>query len=79
MPSATAGDWRAILHATGNALRATQSLAKETGSTDVATLRRQVALINKPELRLLLAATHVGLRQCAAVAGPTVQIPLQAR
>lgn len=68
-----------MLLATGGALATTEELARHAGATDVASLRRQISLVNKPQLRLLVAATRTGAKQCAAVAGPSVQVPLQAR
>jgi hypothetical protein len=78
-PTSIAADWKTILAATERALQATEKLAHSSGPTDLASLRNQIALIGKPQIRLLLTATKVGLRHCAVVAAPTLQVPAQAR
>jgi hypothetical protein len=79
-PATAASDWQAILSQTGRALKATEMLARrDKGASNVASLRRQVELIDKPQLRLLIAATHAGMKPCSLVGGPSLTVPLQAR
>jgi hypothetical protein len=78
-PAKIAQEWKTILAATEGSLNTTEDLAKDVPSNDLASLRRQIASVNKPQLRLLLTATRAGIKQCASVAEPSVQVPLQAR
>lgn len=70
-PKAKAGDWRKVVLATAAALQRTIKLERLVARTDRASVARQKALLNKPQLQLLLAATRAGTKQCSTVAGPT--------
>ena len=78
-PPGPAADWKTVLVSSEHALQATEQLVHSSRSSDLATLRKQIALISKPQLRLLLTATKAGLKACAVVAGPTLKVPVQAR
>ena len=71
-PAHMSGAWRAAIAAIETELHGTLALAKYAGASDSASLRREKALLDKPQLRLLVAASHAGLKQCGVVAGPSV-------
>ena len=71
-PASTAGAWKAAKAAIEAELQGTLALAKLSGTSDGASLRREKALLDRPQLRLLVAASHAGLKQCGVVAGPSV-------
>jgi hypothetical protein len=72
-PSKLAGEWRTIVLATAAALRRTVTLERYAGASDSASVVRQKALLNKPQLSLLAAAVRAGIKQCSVVAGPAVR------
>ena len=72
-PSALAGEWRTVVLETAAVLRRTMALERLAGAGGSANALREQALLNKPQLRLLVAATRAGVRECTAVAGPSVR------
>jgi len=72
-PAALAGEWRTIVLETAAALRRTMALERLAGTGTGANAVREKALLNKPQLHLLLAAAKAGIKQCSAVAGPSVR------
>jgi hypothetical protein len=72
-PSNAAGDWRKLILSTADALRRTVALERLAPARDSASLAREKALLNKPQLGLLAAAARAGVKQCSVVAGPTVR------
>ncbi len=70
-PANVADDWRVILTKTKARLRATERLARVSRSS--ASIKQQMQLVNRPEVALLIAATRVGLKQCAAIAARSVR------
>jgi hypothetical protein len=69
-PANVATYWRATVNASEVVLGTTEQLARLKGSSSAASLRREVALVNRPQLRLLLAARRAGLGECSVVARP---------
>lgn len=72
-PAALAGEWRTVVLETAAALRRTVALERFAGGGARANALREKALLNKPQLRLLLAAVKAGTRECSVVAGPSVR------
>lgn len=71
-PPAVARDWQTTLVDSERALRNVSKLADSAGSHDAASVHRQAALVDRPQLGLLVAGTHAGLKQCSILAGPSV-------
>jgi hypothetical protein len=71
-PASTAGAWKAAKAAIEAELQGTLALARLAGASDSASLRRERALLDKPQLRLLVAASHAGLKECGVVTRPSV-------
>jgi hypothetical protein len=71
-PTDMTGAWKTAIAAIQTEVQGTLALAKYAGASDSASLRREKALLDKPQLRLFVAAARAGVRQCGVVAGPSV-------
>ena len=71
-PASIASAWRTIVLATAASLRRTKALERYAKASDSRSVSRQKALLNKPQLNLLLTATRAGVKQCSVVTGPSV-------
>ena len=61
-----------MLAATAAAAHGTEALATAASSSSGSSLARERTLLDEPHLALLVSGARVGLRQCSAVAGPSL-------
>lgn len=71
-PANLASAWRATISASGVVLRTTEELGKFKKPASAASLRREAALVNKPQVGLLFAAKRAGLQGCSVVSQPSL-------